>query len=170
MRTHNCSTKNQNGAKLMSTNDRVLDVICFLFTRYWDEELTEEQEDDLYRQTSEAIHRYGWPKVYEASFKYLTEKCTTPESVVNFAHLYFEFDWYKKVIPSPHRFLAYFYFRVDCNPSKYDAIDIFDTLATSILPICGYQEADLMVDPRYTPELDPKIIAEIEEWKKSEGK
>ena len=154
----------------MNVSERLSETIRFLFARNWEDGLSEELEDALREQAFAIVQEYGWREVYAATFTYLTENCTTPESVVNFAKFYYDYDWNRKVIPSPHRFLAYFYFRVDCNPSKYDAIDIFDTLATSILPICGYQEADLMVDPRYTPELDPKIIAEIEEWKKSEGK
>lgn len=154
----------------MKVRKRLSETIRFLFARNWEDELSDELEDELREQASVVVREYGWHEVYAATFTYLAKNCASPESVVNFAHLYFEYYWNRKVIPSPHRFLAYLYFRVNCNPSKYDAIDIFDTLATSILPICGYQEADLMIDPRYTPELDPKIIAEIEAWKQRELK
>ncbi|MBQ9372194.1 MAG: hypothetical protein IJU03_08385 [Thermoguttaceae bacterium] len=152
----------------MNAQNRLSEILRFLFERNWEEELTEEQEDELRDQASAVVQEYGWQEVYAATFEFLIKNCTTPEAVVNFAHLYFEFSWNERAIPSPHRFLGYLYFRVDCNPLKYDGDVIFDSLAISILPICGFREADLMVNPCYSPDLDPKIKAEVEIWKKND--
>ena len=41
-------------------------------------------------------------------------------------------------------------------------MDILDSLATTILPKAGYAEADLVLNPYYMPENDPKIQKEVD--------
>ena len=70
-------------------------------------------------------------------------------------------------IPEPHKFLAYFYYMIDCQAKKYDGdYDMLYSLATNILPKAGYSEADLYLNPYYMPEQDPKILAEVEALRK----
>lgn len=159
--------KNQNGATIM-TNDTISAKIKYLFDRYWDEELTEEQEDALQATADELVVSYGWETVFAAVENYLHEYCLTPESVINFANNYWGYYWDDKPIANPHRFLGYLYYRVNFEAAKYDGADILDSLATTLLPKAGYKEADLWFNPRYMPETDPKIIeaanAFAKEW------
>ena len=53
--------------------------------------------------------------------------------------------------------------------SKYDGADILDSLAITLLPNAGYKEADLMLNPRYMPESDPKIIAAANAFREQLG-
>ena len=71
-------------------------------------------------------------------------------------------------IPDPHKFVAYFYYRINCQVKEYDGdYDMLYSLATNILPKAGYPEADLYLNPYYMPEQDPKILAEVENWRKT---
>lgn len=54
----------------------------------------------------------------------------------------------------------------DWQVSKYDDMDILDSLAINILPKAGYRDADLSVNPRYMPENDPVLQKEVERLKK----
>lgn len=142
--------------------------IDYLFNRDAEEELPEEEEDALEQDADNLVAQYGWENVYQAAVDYLHTKCLTPESAVNFATNYWIYQWIKLPIPDPHRFLGYFYYRINYDAQKYDVLDILDTLATTILPRMGYSEADLYLNPYYMPENDPKILKEVELFK--EGK
>ena len=64
--------------------------------------------------------------------------------------------------------LGYFYYRIDFDTEKYDELGILDSLAIDLLPKAGYSYADRLINDEYIPELDPKIIAEVEAYKSSE--
>ena len=150
-------------------NDTLSEKIKYLFDRYWDEELTDKQEDALQAIADDIVSSYGWDAVFVAAENYLHEYCLTPESAVNFAHNYWGYYWADKPIADPHRFLGYLYYRVNFEASKYDGADILDSLAITLLPNAGYKEADLMLNPRYMPESDPKIIAAANAFRKQLG-
>ena len=138
----------------------------FLFNRDWEEDLPDEEADAVADRASNLIKEYGWPKVFEAWNEYLHTKCPTPESVVNFATLYWRYFGEQYTIPEPHKFLGYLLYRVNCRMFDYDNGDIIDSLATEILPKAGYSEADLFLDPYYRADQDPKILAEVEKFRK----
>ncbi len=139
--------------------------IEYLFDRYWDEDLTDEEQEKLDQDSKDLVVGYSWKEVYSAATEYLHSKCKTPESVINFASNYWTYGWYDYPIPNPHSFLAYFYFRINYETEKYDTMDILDSLATTILPKAGYTEADLVLNPYYMPENDPKIQSEVNKFK-----
>ena len=85
-------------------NDTLSEKIKYLFDRYWDEELTDEQEDALQAIADDIVSSYGWDAVFVAAENYLHEYCLTPESAVNFAHNYWGYYWADKPIADPHRF------------------------------------------------------------------
>ena len=140
--------------------------IEYLFNRPWDEDLSYTQEEELLDAAKQLIDETGWPETYSAAISYLHEACVTPESAINFAHLFWGYGWYEKPIPDPHRFLAYFYYRINFDVEKHDSPGILDSLAITIMPKAGYKEADLMRNSQYIPENDPKIIAEVDLLKK----
>ena len=59
------------------------------------------------------------------------------------------------------------YYRIDMNVEKYDDMDILDGIAITILPKAGYDNADLMKNPLYSPQLDERLISEVENFKNS---
>lgn len=149
----------------------------FLFERDYlkellpdDDSVTEEMEEQ-YEQTADyLISKFGWDMVFSCWNNYLHTKCDSPEKVVNFAHLFWAYGGQEQLIPTPHNFLAFFYYRLNMEPQKYDAVDIMDSLSTTILTLSGFSEADITLNPNYVPECDPKIIAEVEKYKeKNEG-
>lgn len=137
----------------------------YLFNRSYDEELTDEQDEALMDRAHQQVIDFGWDKTFESWKNYLISNCLTPESVINFAHLFWCYGGYEYVIPDPYSFLGYMYYRIDMNPTKYDDLDILDGIAITILPKAGYDIADLMKNPYYTPLEDEKIIAEVEKLK-----
>ncbi len=52
----------------MNAQNRLSEILRFLFERNWEEELTEEQEDELRDQASAVVQEYGWQEVYAATF------------------------------------------------------------------------------------------------------
>ena len=145
----------------MSTNE-IHDKIRYLFDRPWDEDLSYSEEEELLDEAKRLINEAGWPATYTAAVNYLLEACNTPDSAINFAHMFWGYGWYENPIPNPYRFLAYFYYRINLEVEKYDSPGILDSLAITILPRAGYREADLMHNEDYIPEYDPRILAEVE--------
>lgn len=144
-----------------------IDVQTFqLFNRQYDD-ITEEQEDKILELVDQQISTFGWDKTFQSWKKFLFTECKTPESVINFANLFWWFVLDNYSIPEPYKFLAYFYYRIDFNVEKYDDMGILDSLSTAILVKAGHNEADRMVNPDYIPELDPNIIAEAEAYRSS---
>ena len=139
----------------------------YLFGRNCEDDLPEEILDDYIDRADNLIAEYGWPAVFEAWNTYLHTKCTTPESVVNFASLYWRYRGEQYPIPEPHKFLGYLLYKVNCKMFDYENGDIIESLATSILPKAGYPEADLYLHPYYAADQDPKILAEVENWRKT---
>lgn len=142
------------------------DITAFLYERSYDTELTEEQEDDILDIVDDQIENHGWENTYKSWYAYLVNNCKTPESVVNFANLFWWYGGQDHPIPEPHKFLGYFYYRINMETSKFDNMDILDSLSTTILKKAGFREADLVLNTQYMPENDPKIIAEVENYRK----
>lgn len=139
--------------------------IAVLFHRCWEEELSEEDQYALEEEAEKLVAKYGWSTVYEAVFEYLQSDCTEPESVINFAHLYWVYGWQDYAIPNPYDFLGYLYYRIEMDTEKYDETDILDSIATSLLPKSGYPEADLYENPSYLPETDPLLSESVEKYR-----
>ena len=73
-------------------------TILYLFNRYWDEDLTEDEEDAFDEEAELAINTYGWSTVFEAANSYLRNNCKDPASVINFAHHYWIYGWHNNDI------------------------------------------------------------------------
>ena len=134
----------------------------YLFNRDFNEELSEAETEAVEDRAKNLIAKYGWPKVFEAWNEYLHTKCPTPESVVNFANLYWSYCGDEYPIAEPHKFLGYLLYRIDCRMFDYDNGDIIEGLAHKILSRAGYSEADLYLNPYYRADQDPKILTEVE--------
>ena len=66
---------------------------------------------------------------------------------VNFAHL-LDILGQEHVIPTPHNFLAYFYYPLNMETQRYDAVDIMDSLSTTILTMSCFSEVDITFNPQ----------------------
>lgn len=146
-------------------NHELIEEISLLYNRFWDEELSEDEQYKLEDYAEKVIKKYGWAKVCDAACNYLYTHCTSPESVINFAHLYWNYGWHEYALSKPYEFLGYFYYRIDMDTARYDEMDILDSLATSILRKSGYAEADLYHHPNYLPETDPMLLDAVEVYK-----
>lgn len=139
-------------------------IIKTLFEVSFNELDNEDEEEQLEILSEKAINDYGWDKFFEVANKYLRTNCKTPEAVVNFANLYFLYDLHNFPIKDPYSFLAYFYYIIDFERSKYDA-DILDTIVSGILPASGYKYGSLFDNTWYTPETDEKLIEAVNKLK-----
>ena len=110
------------------------------------------------------ISNYSWPKVYEVWVDYLHTKCKTDEEVINFARNYYDYA-HELYIPDALHFISYLHYRVNTHEND-DAMQIFDSLAITVLEVSG--DVDMMKDPLYTAERDPRIQAEIEKIREQE--
>ncbi len=150
------------------TDDKILETIHYLYDRYWDERLSEEEEDKLNEMAENLVEENGWDKVYKIYTAYLQEPQHTKEDLINAAIQFWNYFWYERKVPDTYGFLSYFYYRIDMQTSQYDATDVLDSLCTNMLPKAGFEAADLMKDPYYMPENDPKMLEYVERWKAGE--
>ena len=126
-----------------------------------DYDFSNEELDELDSLAQALITQHTWPVVYQEWSHFLYTQCPTDDDVIRFAHGYFDYG-YDKPIPDPLRFIAYFYYRVNVDKNP-DAHHIFDSLAITVLPAAGL--VNLTEEPNYAAEADPRILAEIENWK-----
>ena len=137
----------------------------YLFKRSYNDSITDDQEEELLDLVDEQISNYGWKDTFDSWNKYLTSECISPEAVINFANLFWWYGGQDHPIPNPHLFLGYFYYRIDFKSDVYDSADILDSIARNVLSNAGYREANLVNDPQYMPEKDPKIIEAVRQYK-----
>lgn len=136
----------------------------YIFSLDWDNDFSDEELDKLDETVETLISEYGWDNVYKEWCNYLHTKCDDDWSVINFARHYWDYA-HDRYIPDPVHFIAYLYYKVDTSKNE-DALDIFDSLATTLLENAGL--LDMMQNPLYTAERDSRIQAEIAVIKASE--
>ena len=132
-----------------------------LFNRIYGDD-TSQEYDLLLDKVEQQISEFGWEKTFESWINYLFTECKTPESAINFANLFWSYGGQDHPVIEPYKFLGYFYYRIDFDTEKYDELGILDSLAIDLLPKAGYSYADRLINDEYIPELDPKIIAQVE--------
>ena len=137
-----------------------------LFNRIYGDD-TSQEYDLLLDKVEQQISEFGWKKTFESWINYLFTECKTPESAINFANLFWSYGGQDHPVIEPYKFLGYFYYRIDFDTEKYDELGILDSLAIDLLPKAGYSYADRLINDEYIPELDPKIIAQVEAYKSS---
>lgn len=137
-----------------------------LFNRIYGDD-TSQEYDLLLDKVEQQISEFGWEKTFESWINYLFTECKTPESAINFANLFWSYGGQDHPVIEPYKFLGYFYYRIDFDTEKYDELGILDSLAIDLLPKAGYSYADRLINDEYIPELDPKIIAQVEAYKSS---
>lgn len=150
-------------------NQQILDTIHYLFNRDWDEDLTDAQEDELETQAINLIKVYGWERTYSVFTQYLFQEVTTPEQAINVASILWLHPWLDQNIPDVYALLSYFYYRVNMDADRYDSQGILDSHCITLLPKAGYPNADLMKNPYYTAETDPRMLTYVDKWKKGEN-
>lgn len=73
----------------------LLQTVKYLFDRDCEEEMTEDEEDALQKVADDLVAEYGWNEVFSEADKYLRQFCISPESVINFAVLFWDYRWYE---------------------------------------------------------------------------
>ena len=139
-------------------NKDIDEITKYLFNRSYKDNITDDQEDELLDTVDMQISEFGWDKTFASWNRYLLSECKTPETVVNFANIFWWYGGQDHPIPNPHKFLGYFYYCIGFKSDMYDDNDILDSLTRAILSKAGYREADLVNNPQYMPESDPKIM------------
>ena len=141
----------------------------YLFNRSYENDLnnlTEEQNEALLDRAHQQIIDFGWDNTIESWKQFLFTQCITPEAVINFANLFWCYGGCDYIIPEPYNFLGYMYYRIDMNITQNDDMDILDSIAVTILPKAGYDNADLVKNPYYMPETDERLKKEVEAFRK----
>lgn len=147
-------------------NNEIYEISCYLFNRVYGSD--DDKEDELILDMVDwQISEFGWEETFESWQRYLLTECRTPESAINFANLFWAYGGQDHPIKEPYEFLGYFYYRINFDTEKYDDMGILDSLAVYLLPKAGYSCADLVINPYYVPEHDPRIIAEVKAYKSS---
>lgn len=129
--------------------------------------VSKELRKEIRNRVKQQVSEFGWEKTFESWKNYLFTECTTLESAINFANLFWSYGGQDYPVIEPYKFLGYFYYRIDFDTEKYDELGILDSLAIDLLPKAGYSYANRLINDEYIPELDPKIIAEAEACKSS---
>ena len=148
----------------MSKNLDLKETSKLLLTLDPDFDYSNEELDQFEELAEELINQYGWSTVYKEWSRFLHEECPTDKDVVWFA-LNFSSFAPDIALPDPLQFIAYLYYRVDTTKNSR-AFDIFDSLAITVLPNAGL--VNMMEQPCYAAEADPRIQAEIANWKRVE--
>lgn len=157
-----CLMSNQIGEKMIKSK---VDAETFwLFSRNYDQTSSEDFRIAKNR-VRQQISEFGWQITFESWKNYLFTECKTPESVINFATLFWSYGGQDYPVIDPYKFLGYFYYRINFNIMKYDDLMILDSLSICLLPKAGYSSADRLINVDYIPERDPNIIAQVEEYK-----
>ena len=148
------------------SSDKIDEQTHWLFNRTYGVS-SNEQRKETREKVKQQISEFGWEKTFESWINYLFTECKTPESAINFANLFWSYGGQDHPVIEPYKFLGYFYYRIDFDTEKYDELGILDSLAIDLLPKAGYSYADRLINDEYIPELDPKIIAQVEAYKSS---
>ena len=153
--------------KKMKINPKIQTVTEELFgINYSDESVfTDEKCEELADKADELREEFSWKEIYKCWFNYLKDRCNTPEEVINWAHLYWTYVGSEEIVEEPYRLGGLLLYRISDKKKYYDDLTgIIDSVVTTLLENSGY--ISLVDDPYYDFESDPKILAELEKWKK----
>ena len=149
------------------TENEIRDEIYRLFVMPMNNpDLTEEETDIMDEEAVELVDKIGWPTVFKYTNECLRKYCKTPEQVIQFAVLYWQHYDCQYKVDDPYDFLAYFYMIINFRTDIYDPSDTLDSLTVNLLPMAGYEKANLYYHPRYTVEADEEMHARVDKLKK----
>ena len=160
--------------------DKLWRATVYLFNRPANEFMTNELFDRLSDKADFILSKYGWKAVFKSWYRYLVERCKTPESVVEFANKFRFYGGCDAIVPEPHKFVAYFYYRTNMEPEKYDDFGHIRLMTEMIFEQYEEEHEEYSYfdeDGKYhcselenvvDPETDPQILAEIAKWQEIE--
>ena len=111
------------------------------------------------------LSTYAFNDIFAEWNRYLRENCKSPEDVINFCNLFSYYGGSDYYIPNAYDFVGYIYYMVDLDKYWDKAGDFLDGLCISILEKSG--DVSLARDPYYQSWKDPKVIASVEKYKKT---
>ena len=151
----------------MRINPKIQAVTDKLFgINYSDDSVfTDEKCDELVDIAYELREEFPWRDIYKCWFNYLKYRCNTPEEVINWANLFWTFVGQEEPIEEPYKLGGLLLYKIgDVKKYHDDMTGIIDSVVTTLLEEGGY--VSLVDDPYYDFESDPKILDELEKWKK----
>ncbi len=153
--------------KEMRINPKIQAVTEELFgVNYCDDTVfTDERYEELEDKAIELKKEFSWKEIYKCWFNYLKDRCNTPEEVVNWTYLFSAFGGTDEPIDEPYKLGGFLLYKIgDIKKYYSDVSDIIERVIASLLIkggyISGYEFTDFLIDS------DPKILAELENWKK----
>ena len=151
----------------MSINPKIQTVTNELFGINYSNKtiFTDEKCDELVDLADELREEFPWRDIYNCWFNYLKDKCNTPEETINWANLYWLYVGSEEIVDEPYKLGGLLLYKIGDTKKYYDDVTgIIDSVVTTLLEEGGY--ISLVDDPYYDFESDPKILAELEKWKK----
>ncbi len=144
---------------------KISEVTKYLFDcDFFAEEFDENDTYEHYDCAQKLMEENKWDEIYDAWYDYLINCCQTPDSVINYVNLYIYYGGQDQAIRNPYEFLGYIYCMVNMDQYWDSVGELFDGLSINILENCG--KANIVKNPYYNPEKDPKLLESIQEWRK----
>lgn len=153
--------------KEMRDNQKIQAVTNEIFSYNYNDEstFTDEKYEELDEMVDKLKEEFPWKEIYKCWFNYLKNRCNTPEEVVNWTYLFSAFGGTDEPIDEPYKLGGFLLYKIgDIKKYYSDVSDIIERVIASLLIkggyISGYEFTDFLIDS------DPKILAELEKWKK----
>lgn len=144
--------------------NNIKDTTSYLFNcDFFSDDFDPEGQEVHLDKAQELQEVFPWIDIINEWHNFLYDNCNTPESVINFANLFFYYGGADDYNSDPFKFIGYLYAKVDMNIYWDQAGDLFDSIAIDILS--NQQLIDISENPYYNPLKDPQIISEIKKWK-----
>ena len=141
--------------------DTIKDTTLYLFNcDFFSDNFDPEGKEYHLDKAQELQESFPWVDIINEWHNYLYSNCNTPESVINFANLFFYYEGADNYNPEPYKFIGYLYSKVNMDIYWEQAGDLFDSIAIDILS--NQQLINIAEDPYYNPLKDQKIIRERE--------
>ena len=151
----------------MRINPKIQAVTDELFgVNYSDKSVfTDEKSEELADKADELREEFPWKEIYKCWFNYLKDKCNTPEETINWANLYWIYVGSEEIVDEPYKLGGLLLYKLGDIKKYYDDLTgIIESVVITLLEDGGY--ISLVEDPYYAIDSDPKILAELEKWKK----
>ena len=148
----------------MEVNEKIYSETEFLFNcNFQDDAFDPEDHEEHLERAESLLQNHPKNQVRDCWLSWLYDRCEAPKDVINFCNLFVYYGGSDLYIPDPYKLAGYLYYRVDMDMYWDEASTVFESI---IIPVFERQSlVNLMKDPCYRPDQDPKILAAARRWK-----